>query len=334
MTVIHIILIIGLVYIATQQNKSSTRNVILFVTGLLVICMASKEGFQLTLDQPNPSVPGTDIMRGWPVPDDVSLTPAPEYAHQITDDDTNTKFFFHFQATGGQPIIVDGSPVDSEAINCEKNNIPGVVGYNASQTNFSAANLSRATEPKITNYLTCTTPFNVDDLLEDLRDDVIDDESVLAQAQAEIQARTQAQAQALAQMQAQTPPPALGAGTPNPGDTTMPPQTPPQTPAQVAQTAAEADAQARADAAAEERADAADQAQAEAVASAVAQGRAEAMAEMRAQEVIDADCGDHNVFDFKYDPNSEEGAFRTDGQRCCNHTVHPDDNYWLSNKCT
>jgi hypothetical protein len=44
MTIIRILLILGLVYIALQQKKGSTRNVILVVTGLLAFCMMSQEG--------------------------------------------------------------------------------------------------------------------------------------------------------------------------------------------------------------------------------------------------------------------------------------------------
>jgi hypothetical protein len=44
MTVIRILLIAGLVYIALQQKKESTRNKILVVTGLLAFCMMGKEG--------------------------------------------------------------------------------------------------------------------------------------------------------------------------------------------------------------------------------------------------------------------------------------------------
>jgi hypothetical protein len=47
MTVIRILLIIGLVYIALQQKKESTRNVILVITGLLAFCMMGKEGLQV-----------------------------------------------------------------------------------------------------------------------------------------------------------------------------------------------------------------------------------------------------------------------------------------------
>jgi hypothetical protein len=44
MTVIRILLIAGLVYVALQQKKESTRNKILVVTGLLAFCMMGKEG--------------------------------------------------------------------------------------------------------------------------------------------------------------------------------------------------------------------------------------------------------------------------------------------------
>jgi hypothetical protein len=47
MTIIRILLIGGLVYIALQQKKESTRNVILVVTGLLAFCMMGKEGLQV-----------------------------------------------------------------------------------------------------------------------------------------------------------------------------------------------------------------------------------------------------------------------------------------------
>ena len=47
MTVIRILLIIGLVYIALQQKKITTRNVILVVTGLLAFCMMGKEGLMI-----------------------------------------------------------------------------------------------------------------------------------------------------------------------------------------------------------------------------------------------------------------------------------------------
>lgn len=44
MTVIRILLIAGLVYVALQQKKESTRNKILVVTGLFAFCMMGKEG--------------------------------------------------------------------------------------------------------------------------------------------------------------------------------------------------------------------------------------------------------------------------------------------------
>jgi hypothetical protein len=47
MTVIRILLIIGLVYIALQQKKTTTRNIILVVTGLLAFCMMGKEGLMI-----------------------------------------------------------------------------------------------------------------------------------------------------------------------------------------------------------------------------------------------------------------------------------------------
>ena len=48
MTIILILLIVGLVYVALQQKKESTRNVILVVTGLLAFCMMGKEGLTVT----------------------------------------------------------------------------------------------------------------------------------------------------------------------------------------------------------------------------------------------------------------------------------------------
>jgi hypothetical protein len=52
MTIIRILLIGGLVYIALQQKKESTRNVILVVTGLIAFCMMGKEGLQVYEDTP------------------------------------------------------------------------------------------------------------------------------------------------------------------------------------------------------------------------------------------------------------------------------------------
>jgi hypothetical protein len=45
MNMILLLIIIGLVYVALQQKKVSTRNVILVVTGLIAFCMMGKEGF-------------------------------------------------------------------------------------------------------------------------------------------------------------------------------------------------------------------------------------------------------------------------------------------------
>ena len=43
---IRILLIAGLVYFALQQKQESTRNMILIVTGLLAVCMMSREGLE------------------------------------------------------------------------------------------------------------------------------------------------------------------------------------------------------------------------------------------------------------------------------------------------
>ena len=336
MTVIHILLIIGLVYIASQQNKSSTRNLILFVTGLLVICMASKEGFQLTFDRPNPGDPYS--MDGWPVSDDVSQDS--DGSHQIIDDDTNTKFLFHFQATGGQPILVDGSTsvTDGEAINCEVNDVPGVVGYNASQTNFSAAYLATATGPKITDYLTCTTALsNVDNLLEDLSDGQIDDQSNLARAQTGSQTTTQALTPA--QLAALTPaqlaaltPAQLAALTPAQLATPTPDQLAAPTPTELAaQEAADTAAQGRED---EAQAAIRDNLMVQERDAGIIIGRAQREGELQAMEAAEANCGLGNAFDKTYHPDPEEGLFRPEGQNCCDHTA-PDDGLLLfSNRCT
>ena len=47
MNIIRLLLIGGLVYFAMQQKKEGTRNMVLIVTGLLAVCMLSKEGFTL-----------------------------------------------------------------------------------------------------------------------------------------------------------------------------------------------------------------------------------------------------------------------------------------------
>jgi len=47
MSVIKIILIVGLIYIAMNQKVEKTRNMLLVVTGLLAFCMFSVEGLQV-----------------------------------------------------------------------------------------------------------------------------------------------------------------------------------------------------------------------------------------------------------------------------------------------
>lgn len=47
MNIIRLLLIGGLVYFAMQQKKEGTKNMILIVTGLLAVCMLSKEGFTI-----------------------------------------------------------------------------------------------------------------------------------------------------------------------------------------------------------------------------------------------------------------------------------------------
>jgi len=52
MNIIRLLLIGGLVYFAMQQKKEGNRNMILIVTGLLAVCMLSKEGFTVDLTTP------------------------------------------------------------------------------------------------------------------------------------------------------------------------------------------------------------------------------------------------------------------------------------------
>lgn len=52
MNIIRLLLIGGLVYFAMQQKKEGTRNMVLIVTGLLAVCMLSKEGFTVDLTTP------------------------------------------------------------------------------------------------------------------------------------------------------------------------------------------------------------------------------------------------------------------------------------------
>jgi hypothetical protein len=48
MSVVKILLVLGLGYIAVTQKKEKTRNMLLIVTGLLAFCMFSAEGFELS----------------------------------------------------------------------------------------------------------------------------------------------------------------------------------------------------------------------------------------------------------------------------------------------
>ena len=197
MTVIHILLILGLVYTGFQQKKKSTRNLILVVTCLIAVYMMSKEGF--VLEWVNDGSSGPYSMSGWPVSNDVSE--AQDGSIKIVDGVTKFYFDFHGAArsetTGWNSIVVDEStPFANEVVRCKSADVQGVVGYNPATTNFSDEHLVNALGPKITDYLTCTvpeTPFNVNDLLADLTDGALDDPSNLAQAQAQLQQQQQQQ---------------------------------------------------------------------------------------------------------------------------------------------
>ena len=66
MTVIKIILILGLGYVALNQKVEKTRNMLLIFTGLLAFCMFSVEGFDsITFDQG-----GTDASTGGTITSD------------------------------------------------------------------------------------------------------------------------------------------------------------------------------------------------------------------------------------------------------------------------
>ena len=47
MSVVKIILILGLIYVAMNEKVEKTRNMLLVVTGLLAFCMFSVEGLQV-----------------------------------------------------------------------------------------------------------------------------------------------------------------------------------------------------------------------------------------------------------------------------------------------
>lgn len=48
MSIVKILLVLGLGYVAVTQKKEKTRNMLLIVTGLLAFCMFSAEGFELS----------------------------------------------------------------------------------------------------------------------------------------------------------------------------------------------------------------------------------------------------------------------------------------------
>ena len=307
---IHIILIIGLIYIAGQK-KSSTRNVILLLMGLiLIICMTSKEGFELTLNNDDHT-----RMDGWPVSEDVSLTAGPDYHHQITDQESNTKFWFQFQATGGDPIIIDGissvvgssaMPLD-DAIYCEVGDVQGSVGYNAQQDNFTAGSLAAAAlgaRPKITDYLTCT--FSVDNLLADLASGSHNQAQDQPPAQDQTQAQDQPPAQDDTDYARQPSPEAIEVW-------------------RLAQRASEERAAANRDRAS--------QAAAALSATRAAEAAANMKAEQLAMEMALADCGSHRRVDLIFSDNVQSGLLRSAEQQCCNHTLQPDDLHIFSNRC-
>jgi hypothetical protein len=175
MTIIRVLLILGLVYVALQQKKESTRNVILFVTGILAFCMMGKEGFALVtvLHQDGSGGSGTRTFGGWPSPEDVNLSEV-----SIVNNEGDTKFYFEFHHATveggdiniGPPASVplptgSATPADrvNDVIRCKSGNLSdniyyGVVGYNGAQTDWSDGHLDSLSQPNITDYLTCTVP--------------------------------------------------------------------------------------------------------------------------------------------------------------------------------
>jgi len=65
MSVVKIILILGLIYVAMNEKVEKTRNMLLVVTGLLAFCMFSVEGFQIldpgTCTETAPTTGGSSV---------------------------------------------------------------------------------------------------------------------------------------------------------------------------------------------------------------------------------------------------------------------------------
>jgi len=138
---IRILLIAGLVYFALQQKQESTRNMILIVTGLLAVCMMSREGFTLT------SASGGTGMSAWG-------GASPQSGNTITSTDGSTVFTFALPADG--ELDLDGSTPDiTDKVTCTVDDGGGAAGGIASlKVNF--ATLPAVTiASDITTYLDC-----------------------------------------------------------------------------------------------------------------------------------------------------------------------------------
>jgi len=142
MNMIRILLIAGLVYFALQQKQESTRNMILIVTGLLAVCMMSREGFTLT------SAGDGTGMSAWG-------GASPQSGNTITSTDGSTVFTFALPAAG--ELVLDGSTADiTDKVTCTVDDGGGAAGGIASyRANFATLPVVTTAED-ITAYLDCT----------------------------------------------------------------------------------------------------------------------------------------------------------------------------------
>ena len=144
MNIIRILLIAGLVYFALQQKQESTRNMILIVTGLLAVCMMSREGFDatITLTTSDADVTGMSAWGG----------ASPQSGNTITSTDGSTVFTFALPAADG--LVLDGPHTESisDKVTCTVDGQVGNASYNVDFATLPAV----TTTSDITAYLDCT----------------------------------------------------------------------------------------------------------------------------------------------------------------------------------
>ena len=144
MNIIRLLLIGGLIYFAIMQKKESSRNMILIVTGLLAVCMISKEGFTVSASENPPFTECGDTSDG-------SCT-ADSSTNTVTASDGST-----FTFKNGEDYSLDGS---DDSLGSGDNRITCTTdGTTAGTTDFADGfedTYDSSTQASISTVLVCT----------------------------------------------------------------------------------------------------------------------------------------------------------------------------------